>query len=234
MGMQGDNRTLLLNLLADRLWKNKTPDIPYIVGITGIDTSGKTELSKALYQTFQTRKVDVQIIHLDDFHHPKAIRYCPGVSEPQQYYKQSFDFERLIDEVLDPIRKHNGFQGNLLHLDLTTDARTVRRRYSIHPDTIVLLEGVFLFRSEVRPHVDFYIYLDVNEDNVMKRAMLRDVPSQGNEVLRKYANKYLPAQKEYLTEHPPMTIADVVVNNCDWDNPQIIKWPGEEGEKCDE
>lgn len=48
---------------------------PYLVGITGKDASGKTQLARQLYQHLQSTGITTHLIHVDDFHRPRSERY---------------------------------------------------------------------------------------------------------------------------------------------------------------
>ncbi|MFI9645553.1 HAD-IA family hydrolase [Streptomyces sp. NPDC052040] len=61
---------------------------------------------------------------------------------------------------------------------------------------------------------------------LLEQARQRDLPSQGAEVMAKYAEKYLPAQRAYLAEHPPQARAHVVIDNSRWEKPAVRSWPG--------
>ncbi|WP_339133901.1 HAD-IA family hydrolase [Streptomyces sp. f51] len=213
----------LAALLAAR---RATVTRPFVVGVTGVDASGKSQLAERLRAVLHARGVPVSAVHVDDFHRPRAERYDPSLSAPRQYYERSIDFARLAAEVLVPLRRDGGLHRSVAALDLPSDTwGTVR--HDIGPDSVVILEGVFLYRAETRPHVDFFVHLDVDEDTVLERARQRDLPTQGAEVMVKYADKYLPAQRAYLAQHPPRAIADVVIDNSRWEEPVVRMWPGE-------
>lgn len=223
--MTGDVRHKLLENLCALIRRMRPSKKPFIVGITGIDGSGKTELARELEHALKRCNQEVQTIHVDDFHNPKSVRYVPDLPEPQQYYMLSINFKRLVNEVLLPIKRYGELHTTLTVLDLHTDRWLLQRHYTVTSNTVVLLEGVFLFRPEIRPYVDLFVYLHVTEDVAIQRARVRDVPTQGEGVLRKYKVKYLPAQREYLQRFCPERYADVVIDNCDWKNPRVRIWP---------
>ncbi|MER6469716.1 HAD-IA family hydrolase [Streptomyces collinus] len=202
------------------------PTRPYVVGVTGVDTAGKSQLAERLRTVLHGTGVPAVVVHVDDFHRPRAERYDPALPEPRQYYERSIDFARLAAEVLAPLRADGSLHRTVARLDLPTDEWTTTR-HDIDPGTIVILEGVFLYRAETRPFVDFFVHLHLDEETVLERARSRDVPSQGEEVMRKYRDKYLPAQRAYLAEHPPRELADVVLDNSRWAEPGVLSWPGE-------
>lgn len=44
-------------------------------------------------------------------------------------------------------------------------------------------------------------------------------------MMQKYQSKYLSAQRTYLEEYPSERNADVIIDNNDWENPIVLKWP---------
>lgn len=219
------SRQQLVEELADLLQGRKQPGRPLVAGLTGMDTSGKSQLATALAAEFGRRGADHQLVRIDDFHRPRAVRYRSDLPEAEAYYHHSIDFGRAAEELLRPVREDGRLSAELTLLDLPTDTYTLTRTYEVGPETIVLVEGVFLFRAEIRDLIDLFVYLDVAEDVVLARGRLRDVPSQGEEVMGKYHTKYLPAQRAYLAEHPPTEHAEVIVDNSDWAAPAVRVWP---------
>ncbi|MEU9341256.1 HAD-IA family hydrolase [Streptomyces sp. NPDC048278] len=215
----------VLDALAALLDRRRDGTRPYTVGVTGVDTAGKSRLAERLRTALERRGVPVAVVHVDDFHRPRAERYDPALPAPRQYYERSIDFARLAAEVLSPLREDGRLHRTVAGLDLPSDAWTTVR-YDIGPDAVVILEGVFLYRGETRPYVDLFVHLDVDEQTVLERARRRDLPDQGAEVMAKYADKYLPAQRAYLAEHPPQAFAHVVIDNSRWESPAVRTWPG--------
>lgn len=213
---------LRLRRLIDR---RKAPDRPLVVGITGVDTAGKSRLSAALHPCLTAAGHSAQLIHVDDFHRPRAEREHPELPEPQQFYQHSVDFPRLCRELLEPIRRDGAVDVHLRLLDHYTETWSIHRAYRVDASTVVLLEGIFLLRPEVRPFVDLMIFLDVDEPTVLARAETRDVPLQGVEILDRYHRKYLPGQRWYLAANSPVDHADIIVDNRDPATPKILKWP---------
>lgn len=95
--------------------------------------------------------------------------------------------------------------------------------YAIDNDTVVILEGVLLFREPLLHYFDMKIFIDITFEEVLKRAQIRDVPKYGIEFLKKYIDKYIPIQKKYLEECKPKEICDILVDNNDFDRPLIIR-----------
>lgn len=189
-----------------------------------MDTSGKSATTTSLAEELLRSGLAVQIVRLDDFHRSRAERCREDLSEPVQFYERTFDFDRLKNEVLTPIKDEGSLETSLICLDLLRDTWTVERHYSVNSNTVVLLEGVFLFRPDIAHFLDLTIFLQVDEGTVIDRARKRDIPLHGEEIMQKYQSKYLPAQRVYLEKYPPEQNADVIIDNNDWANPKVVKW----------
>ena len=175
----------------------KNADTPFIIGINGIDTSGKSQFAKSFKSYLEEKGQKVQIIHIDDFHNPREIRYS-GDNELENYFFKSFNIKKLVDGLLNPIKKSRFLQEKLSLLNLQTDKYDIIRNYSIDKDTLVILEGVFLFREEIEPYLDYKVFIEIPMELCKERALHRDVPLYGEDVLKKYDTKYIPTQKYYL------------------------------------
>jgi RimJ/RimL family protein N-acetyltransferase/uridine kinase len=203
----------------------KTVDKPLLVGINGVDTSGKTQFTMALSRYLEKCGLHTQIINVDDYHHPSEVRY----SHPDpvtSYYAHAFDIERLESELLEPLARNRSFDGVLHHLDLESDAYSRAKKYSITAQTIVLIEGVLLYREPIDRYLDLRVYLEISFDEVLRRAQIRDRKIFGKDVVKRYTNKYIPVQKRYIAEVSPLSIADLVVDNEDYHRPLLTKAPG--------
>jgi phosphoglycolate phosphatase len=215
-----DRRLPVFRSILDEITIKKQPSWPLIIGINGIDTSGKTFFTESLAVYLTSGDFAVQVINLDNFHNPRSVRNS-GEDLVESYYQHGFDIETLIENILEPVRTKGECSTTLTLLDLLTDRYEIERSFSINKDTFVLLEGVYLFRKELAPYIDYKIFLDIPLEESRRRAAVRDVPLFGEEILHRYDEKYLPAQSRYLQEYPPSAVADLIIDNTNWEYPVI-------------
>lgn len=178
------------------------------VGITGPDTSGKTTFSAFLETFLISRGNRVQVIHLDDFHNPLNVRR-KGDNEIDAYISNAFDMNRLCSKILAPARKTGHVHISLASLDLETDLFDRKVSYAIDPGTILVLEGVLLFREPLDQYIDVRIFLDTDEQEVLRRAEMRD----GKDSRESYVSKYIPIQRWFEEVCDPRGRADLVIDN---------------------
>lgn len=195
---------------------------PLIVGINGAYTSGKTVFADDLQKHLRHRGLKTQLIHYDDFHNPfSAIHWADG-DEIEAFYNRAFNPEKLVREVLAPFQAQGYLNKDIACVNLGTGKYTNTIHFDMDHDTIVLLEGVLLFRPPLLAYLDYKIYLDIRDDEILKRGRLRDVPRFGEAIMEKFIARYIPVQHRYLQECDPRKAADIVIDNNDYSLPRII------------
>ncbi|MFC6022327.1 uridylate kinase [Plantactinospora solaniradicis] len=196
------------------------------VAVDGPDAAGKSTLVAELGRRLSGTRATIQA-SVDGFHRPRAVRRRRGELSPEGYYHDSFDYVALRDSLLDPL----GPGGNRRYRTASYDHRADRakqRQVQVAPeDAVLLVDGVFLLRPELREHWDLRIYLEVAPAESIRRALVRDVELFGGveAVRERYLARYLPGQQLYRDEAAPVRQADVVLDNNDPSAPGVLKWP---------
>jgi uridine kinase len=211
------DRPAIFEYILRQVHKRKKEKRPFVVGITGVDCSGKSSFTNAFEDFLRSRKIETQIIGIDDFHNPKAWRYS-GKNQTDNYFNRSFDLSTVIDKLLVSIRAGKSFTIALPRLNPDTDEYDSAKKYRFSENTVVLFEGVFLFRKELSPYIDYKIFLDISFEECKRRAILRD----SRATLLKYDEKYIPGQRYYMGLYPPDRTADLVIDNSDFSHPRIV------------
>ncbi|GAB0171274.1 hypothetical protein LSPCS325_47110 [Lysinibacillus sp. CTST325] len=67
------------------------------MAISGITASGKTTFANELAEELRRRKKRTSI---DNFHHPRAIRYRQGKDSAIGYYEDAHDYQALKEKLL--------------------------------------------------------------------------------------------------------------------------------------
>jgi len=189
----------------------RTVDMPFVIGINGIDGSGKTTFAEDLSRCLLTKGHSTQLVHVDDFHNERAIRYIGG-DEASNFYRRSFNFERLENLILKPIVETGHLDTELLLLDLASDQYSLKRQYRVYPSTIVIVEGVFLFKRGLRHYFDLAIFLQSSFETAIKRVRRRDKHIPLNAIEERYKKKYHAGQQLYFALEHPYDQADIIID----------------------
>ena len=89
------------------------------------------------------------------------------------------------------------------------------------PGDILIFDGIFLHRPELRAHWDYSVFLEVRFAVSVARMAERDAssPDPGAASNRRYVG----GQEIYLARCHPRRWASVVINNDDLDSPYIVE-----------
>lgn len=169
-------------------------DHPVRVGVDGVDASGKTILADELALLIHSRGHDAIRVSVDDFHNPCEIRYQQGRTSPQGFYDDSFNYSALISHVLEPLGPGGDLKYNSVYFNLNTNSKAYTTWKHAEPEAILLLDGIFLHRPELRRYWDFSVFVHANFDIIIKRAQERDTEIFGNakQVREIYKKRYIP------------------------------------------
>lgn len=142
-----------------------------IVGISGIDGSGKSTLARQLESGLKSQGVVASQISLDDFLQPKEIRH-KNPNQIHGYFEDNFDYESLIIKVLSPLRHTVLVDCKIPVLNLETD-QISEQEFRFPGPGVLIVEGVFLFRKELRDAFDLKIWIQIDFDLAMTRVLSR-------------------------------------------------------------
>jgi uridine kinase len=108
--------------------------------------------------------------------------------------------------------------------DFRTDEPVESPVERAQPNAVMVFDGVFLLRPELREHFDFSIFLRADFSVTVARAESRDLPLFGSveEIRRRYAERYVPGQQLYLQQVQPESFASIVINNDDPNAPVVV------------
>jgi uridine kinase len=217
-------RTRLLEDLADLILDIERSH-PVRVGINGIDASGKTFFTKELKSVLEKRNKKVILASIDRFHNPRHIRYQRGRNSPEGYYLDSFNHDALIRTLLDPLGPKGDLEYQNIIFDYLNNKEIKSEKKLTTENSILLMEGIFLFRPELISYWDFKIFLDVDFEVTQRRVTERTKDKiylgDSQNILEKYRQRYIPGQKLYFAEVDPCSIADVVIDNNDFNSPEL-------------
>jgi uridine kinase len=207
---------------------------PVLVGIDGVDGAGKSRFADEL-AGFLEAEMTVCRASVDGFHNPRAVRYQRGALSPAGYYEDSFNTALVIESLLRPLSLARGdarVQPGPVPIrraafDHRRD-RPVEAEWELVPhDCLLLFDGIFANRPKFREFWDLTIFLHCDFSESIRRSVARDCKSgeSKQEMVRRFHERYVPAQIDYLTEHRPLLSADLVIDNTRLHAPRIVEHP---------
>lgn len=193
-------------------------DRPLLVVVDGGDGAGKTWFADELAELLRERQRLVVRASMDDFHHPRSHRHEQGRTG-ETVWSRSYDYRAMRRMLLDPWCEGPGAAYRCRHHDLETDALLDDPPAAVPEHGVLVLDGVFAQREELRGCWDLVVWLEVPDEERVRRVAARggfsahvDDPEQ---------QRYLDAQARYREAADPAGAADLVIDNSDLDRPVL-------------
>ena len=197
-------------MIADEIRKRRRSGSVLLVGIDGMGGAGKSTVVEEIKSALEADNINTAVFHIDDFIHPRAVRYNNEYPQWAQYYYLQWRYDYYMSSIVRPLREERALPPVELY-DKDNDSY-ITRCCDIPKGSVVLTEGIFLQREELRGAFDLMVYIDVPEEERLKRVLLRDGYIGDEKAIReKYEKRYFPAERYYAEKYRPAGSADIVI-----------------------
>lgn len=208
--------SILEQVIADLQQKKNRP---LRVAINGVEGTGKTVLAEKFTHYLQSQGKAAIHASIDGFHFNKAHRYRQGRDSAMGYYEDSYDELAFVENVLRASQSDEPYYIPATH-DLETDEYITLPPVVIPSNAILVTDGAYLFKPNYREHWDLKIYLKTDFETAMQRGVERDAGHLGGiEAARaKFRARYHEASRIYIAKNHPEEIADIVIDNTNFED----------------
>jgi uridine kinase len=211
----GNSSTVPWRRVVDAIERKRgvvAPDRAVLIGISGIDASGKGFITAKLAERLGAGGWNVAAINADDWLNlPEVCINRDNYAD--HFYKHAMRFDEMFEQLIIPLKENRG-------ICLTADCADAKatsyrtQRYDFHEIDIVLLEGIFLFKPAYRDRFDLAVWIDCSFEAALERAMKRGQEGlPPTETIRAFETIYFPAQRIHLGRDNPREAADYIVVN---------------------
>lgn len=187
--------------LVDSIHKISKNQSTLLLGIDGCGGSGKSTLAEKLKGKF----ANVTIVHMDDFYLPS--NQIINTHPTKKPIGADFDWERLLNDVLKPISQE--IEGRYQRYDWEKD--DLAEWHVVPIGGIVIIEGVYSTRRELKNKYDFTIWVDCPRAIRLSRGIERD----GNESRDIWENNWMISEDIYVEQHEPDKKADFIIHGIE-------------------
>jgi len=147
------------------LHNNKESTKAQIVAISGIEGSGKRELTEKIAAALRLDGLNVAVIHTDDWEASKDVRFNI-MNSPEEYYLNAYRFDEMFEELILPLKLFGSIKTSV-NLDDAESPRTVD--YHFNDIDIILIEGVYLLQEAYLDLYDYSCWVKSNFETAPKR-----------------------------------------------------------------
>ena len=188
------------------------PNRAVLVGISGIDGSGKGFVTAKLAKALRAKSLNVAPISADDWLNLPEVCINPD-NYAEHFYENAIRFDVMFAQLIFPLRDHR-------EVDVLADCGDAKaavprkHRYVFRNIDVVLLEGIFLFKSNYREHFDLKIWIECSFQTALRRAIARGQEGlPPTETQNAFEMIYFPAQWIHIERDDPCGDADIIFMN---------------------
>jgi uridine kinase len=180
---------------------------PIIIGVTGGSGSGKTSVTKSIYNKFSDKTILVieqDYYYKDQSHLPFEERLKTNYDHPL-----AFDNDLLIEhlhELLDNKPINKPVYDYKLH---TRSNKTIL----VEPKDVIIIEGILILEDQRLVNLmDIKVFVDTDPDIRIIRRLRRDIQERGrslDSVIEQYLTEVRPSHLQFI--EPTKRYADIII-----------------------
>lgn len=176
-----------------------------IIAIDGRGGSGKSTLARSLEKSL----VSAHVVEFDDFYYPLSFR-----TEDTKHMDFNFDWKRLVQEVLIPLR--NGQETTYQRYNWTeSDDDGLVDGYHLYPSGFIFIEGCYSLRPELLQYYDITIWVETDKLLCRERGIKRSIQLKHHfwdnpMLLNKRWDDFQKLEDEYIKQYAPAKSANIV------------------------
>jgi uridine kinase len=185
------------------------PTTALLVGLSGIDGSGKGYLAGLLVTALSARGLKTALINADGWLNLPEVRFDPG-RPGENFYENALRLDELFSRLAIPLRRHRSVRVTMDWVDETAMASRPYT-YKLDDVDIVVLEG---FKRAYRGHFDLAVWVDCSWETALERAIARSQEGLSrDETIHSYETIFFPAEKVHFARDDPRGSSDLIVPN---------------------
>jgi uridine kinase len=181
--------------LGDRLRGLPRRRETLLVGIDGCGGAGKSTLARALADL-----IPATVVEFDDFYRPSQERQARRDGE----VGGDFDWRRVREQILAPLAGDRS--ARYQRYDWGEDR--LAEWHDLQPGGVVIVEGNYSTRSELRDFYDFTIWVEAPRELRLERGVARG----GDNTRRRWLEEWMPEEERYIAAESPQRGAHMVID----------------------
>ncbi|SMQ83062.1 uridine kinase [Bacillus sp. OV166] len=180
---------------------------PVVIGVTGGSGSGKTSVTKAIYESLK----DHSILVLEQDYYYKDQSDLPFEARLKTNYDHPLAFDNdLLIEHIEKLLRYETIQKPVYDYSIHTRSDKV---IPVQPQDVIILEGILVLEDErLRNLMDIKLYVDTDADLRIIRRLTRDIRDRGrtfDSVIDQYLNVVRPMHNQFI--EPTKRYADIII-----------------------
>ncbi|MFC6254124.1 uridine kinase [Secundilactobacillus hailunensis] len=180
---------------------------PVIIGVTGGSSSGKTTVSRAIYDQLQNESI--MILQQDAYYNDQAKMTMAQRKAVNYDHPLAFDTDLLIEQ-LKQLRDNHAIEKPVYdYTQYTRSTQTIHQE----PKDVIILEGILILDDErLRNLMDIKVFVDTDDDIRIIRRIERDIKERQRDldgIIKQYLTTVKPMYHQFV--EPTKRYADLIV-----------------------
>ena len=180
---------------------------PVVIGVAGGSGSGKTSVTKAIYESFKGHSITM----LQQDYYYKDQSDLPFEERLKTNYDHPLAFDNdLLIEHIEKLLSYEPIDKPVYDYSLHTRSKEI---IEVEPKDVIILEGILVLEDErLRNLMDIKLFVDTDADIRIIRRMSRDIKERGrtlDSVIEQYTNVVRPMHNQFI--EPTKRYADVII-----------------------
>jgi len=180
---------------------------PVVIGVAGGSGSGKTSVSKAVYESFN----DHSILMIEQDFYYKDQTDLPFEERLKTNYDHplAFDTDLLINHI-EKLLRYETIEKPVYDYNIHTRSKET---IMVEPKDVIIIEGILILEDErLRNLMDIKLFVDTDADLRIIRRLTRDIKDRGrtmDSVIDQYVNVVRPMHNQFI--EPTKRYADIII-----------------------
>ncbi|MDQ0231548.1 uridine kinase [Metabacillus malikii] len=180
---------------------------PIVIGVAGGSGSGKTSVTKAIYEHFKGHSI---LMLEQDFYY-KDQSNVPFEERLKTNYDHPLAFDNdLLLEHLNALLDHKSIHKPIYDYKLHTRSKDVML---VEPKDVIILEGILILEDKrLRDIMDIKLFVDTDADLRIIRRISRDMKERGrsfDSIIEQYLSVVRPMHNQFI--EPTKRYADIII-----------------------
>lgn len=188
-----------------------TKSKPIIIGVTGGSGSGKTSVSRAIFNNFPDHSI--MMLEQDSYYKDQSHLSFEERLNTNYDHPFAFDNDLLIQHVGDLLNYKAIEKPVYDYVAHTRSQATIIQE----PKEVIILEGILILEDErLRDLMDIKVYVDTDDDIRIIRRIKRDMEERGrtlDSVIEQYLTVVKPMYHQFI--EPTKRYADIIVQKAE-------------------
>ena len=180
---------------------------PVVIGVAGGSGSGKTSVTKAIYESFKGHSITM----LQQDYYYKDQSDLPFEERLKTNYDHPLAFDNdLLIQHIETLLRYEPIEKPVYDYSLHTRSKEI---IDVEPKDVIILEGILVLEDErLRNLMDIKLFVVTDADIRIIRRLSRDIKERGrtlDSVIDQYTNVVRPMHNQFI--EPTKRYADVII-----------------------